>query len=64
MKARERLIEAAKFQDSIAKVSTAAALRELDQILADLANFYKNYGATQREFEFSKRLSQAGYGEK
>lgn len=65
MNSRERLLESAKFHDSMAKVSTAAALRKLDQLLADTYKMIDDNGWHGDYMEpIYKRLAQAGYGEK
>lgn len=43
---------------------TAAALRELDQLLADCAHYLYGYGLEDQESKLYDRLAQAGYGEK
>lgn len=67
MTKRERLEIVAQFVETLAPPmgpSDAAALRELDQLLADVAA-YLPIGKQWAEGEaLIKRLAQAGYGEK
>ncbi len=42
----------------------AAALRELDQLLADCTHYFLGHGLEDQESRLYDRLAQAGYGEK
>ena len=41
-----------------------AALRELDQLLADCTHYFLGHGLEDQESRLYDRLAQAGYGDK
>lgn len=69
MTPRERLQRITKEANDAGRVAAcsdndAAALRELDQLLADCAHYLYGYGLEDQESKLYERLAQAGYGEK